>query len=259
MKRIITLLLTAVFLFSLAGCTLIPQKDAPELHEGGWDSEFTALRLDVDVAQISIAPGDVFHVEYGLCNEPEISTADDGTLTIREKAPDHWWDGIHFTQNLQPYLKVTVPEGTILSTVDVTVDVGDVDVSKLELGALHVDADVGDLTLQNLTVQGAVDLSADVGNLDCREMAVTGAVQMEVDTGDIAFDGSAARIDADTDVGRLKFLLPGAAADWAMELETDVGDITVDGIHQGGRYETRGGQYQLEAETDTGDVEVAFQ
>lgn len=239
MKRIITLLLAAVFLFSLAGCTFQTKEREPELHEGALDSEFTALKLDVDVAQITVTPGDGFRVEYGLCNEPEISTADDGTLTIREKAADHWWDGIHFTQNIQPYVKVTVPAGTVLSTVDVTVDVGDVEISKLELGALHVDADVGDL--------------------DCREMAVAGAVQMEVDTGDIAFDGSAARIDADTDVGSLKFLLPGAAADWAMELETDVGEITVDGMHQGSRYETRGGQYQLEAESDTGDVEVAFQ
>ena len=239
MKRIITFLLAAVFLFSIAGCTVKTKETAPELHEGVLDSEFTALRLDVDVAEITVAPGDAFHVEYGLCNEPEIDTTDDGTLTIREKAQDHWWDGIHFTQNLQPYVKVTVPEGTALSLIDVTVDVGDVEVSMLELGALHVDADVG--------------------NLDCREMAVTGAVQMEVDTGDIAFDGSAARIDADTDVGNVKLLLPGAAADWAMELETDVGEITVDGMHQGSRYETRGGQYTLEAETDTGDVEVAFQ
>ena len=239
MKRTITLLLAAVFLFSLAGCTFQTKEREPELHEGALDSEFTALKLDVDVAQITVTPGDGFRVEYGLCNEPEIGTADDGTLTIREKAADHWWYGIHFTQNIQPYVKVTVPAGTVLSTVDVTVDVGDVEISMLELGSLHVDADVG--------------------NLDCREMAVTGAVQMEVDTGDITFDGSAARIDADTDVGSLKFLLPGTAADWAMELETDVGDITVDGIHQGDRYETRGGQYQLEAETDTGDVEVAFQ
>ena len=239
MKRIITFLLAAVFLFSLAGCTVKTKEAAPELHEGVLDSEFTALRLDVDVAEITVAPGDAFHVEYGLCNEPEIDTTDDGTLTIREKAQDHWWDGIHFTQESKPYVNVTVPEGTVLTLVDVNVDVGDVEVSRLELGALHVDADVG--------------------NLDCREMAVTGAVQMEVDTGDITFDGSAARIDADTDVGSLKFLLPGTAADWAMELETDVGDITVDGIHQGDRYETRGGQYQLEAETDTGDVEVAFQ
>ena len=239
MKRTITLLLAAVFLFSLAGCTFQTKEREPELHEGALDSEFTALKLDVDVAQITVTPGDGFRVEYGLCNEPEIGTADDGTLTIREKAADHWWYGIHFTQNIQPYVKVTVPAGTVLSTVDVTVDVGDVEISMLELGSLHVDADVG--------------------NLDCREMAVTGAVQMEVDTGDITFDGSAARIDADTDVGSLKFLLPGTAADWAMELETDVGEITVDGMHQGSRYETRGGQYTLEAETDTGDVEVAFQ
>ena len=259
MKRIITFLLAAVFLFSLTGCTLIPKKEAPELHEGVLDSEFTALKLDVDVADITIKPGDAFRVEYGLCNEPEIAAADDGTLTIREKAADHWWDGIHFTQAMQPYVTITVPEGTVLNLVDVTVDVGDAAVSKLELGALHLDADVGDLKLQSVTVQGAVDFSADVGNVDCREMTVAGTVTIEVDTGDISFAGSAARIDAETDVGDMQFLLAGTAEDWTMELETDVGNVTVNGADQGNRFASRGGQYQLEAETDTGDVTVEFQ
>ena len=259
MKRIITFLLAAVFLFSIAGCTVKTKEAAPELHEGVLDSEFTALRLDVDVAEITVAPGDAFHVEYGLCNEPEIDTTDDGTLTIREKANDHWWDGIHFTQESKPYVNVTVPEGTVLTLVDVNVDVGDVEVSRLELGALHVDADVGDLKLQGVTVQGAVDLSADVGNADCREMTVTGVVTIEIDTGDISFGGSAASIDAETDVGNVTLLLPGAAVNWAMELETDVGSVTVDGADQGKRFESRSGQYHAEAETDTGDVTVEFQ
>ena len=259
MKRIITLLLTAVFLLSLAGCALIPQKGSLELHEGALDSEFTALRLDVDVATVTVTPGDAFRVEYGLCNEPEIATAGDGTLTIREKAADHWWDSIHFPQDIQPYVKVTVPEGTALSLLDVTVDVGDVEVSGLALGALRADADVGDLKLQSITVQGAVDFSADVGNVDCREMAVTGAVTVEVDTGDLTFEGSAARIDAETDVGDMKFLLSGAAADWAMALEADVGSVIVNGMDQGNRYASGGGQHQLEAETDTGDISVEFQ
>ena len=38
MKRIITLLLAAVLLFSLAGCTVIEKKDALKLHEGVLDS-----------------------------------------------------------------------------------------------------------------------------------------------------------------------------------------------------------------------------
>ena len=71
-------------------------------------------------------------------------------------------------------------------------------------------------------------------------------------------DGTAASVDADTDVGNIKLLLAGAAADWAMELETDVGDVTVDGLDQGRRYQTAGGQYRLEADSDTGDVEVEF-
>lgn len=258
MKRIIILLLAAVLLLFLAGCAVITKKGPMELHEGVLDSEFTALKLDLDVAKVTVTPGDAFRVEYGLCTEPVIETAADGTLTIREKAEEHWWDDIHFSQTIKPYLRVTVPEGTELGLVFVTVDVGDMEISQLTLGALHVDADVGDLKLQALTVQGAAELSADVGNMDCREMAVAGAVKMEADTGDLSFDGSAAGVDADTDVGDVTLTLPGPAADWAMELETDVGSVTVDGADQGKRYASNGGQYRLEAGSDTGDVTVEF-
>ena len=232
MKRIFTLLLAAVLLLSLAGCAVIEKKDALKLHEGVLDSEFTALKLDLDVADITIEPGDAFRVAYGLGNEPQIETA--------------------------PYVTITVPEGTVLTGIGVTVDVGDVKISRLEVGALHADADVGDLTLQAVTVQGAMDFSADVGNVDCRETAVAGAVKIEVDTGDISFDGSAAGIDAETDVGNVKLTLPGPAESWAAELQTDVGSVTVDGLDQGRQYQSRGGQYPLDAETDTGDVEVEF-
>ena len=252
MKRIFTLLLAAVLLLSLAGCAVIEKKDALKLHEGVLDSEFTALKLDLDVADITIEPGDAFRVAYGLGNEPQIETAGDGTLTIREHAKDRWWEGIHFTSASQPYVTITVPEGTVLTGIGVTVDVGDVKIS------MHADADVGDLTLQAVTVQGAMDFSADVGNVDCRETAVAGAVKIEIDTGDIAFDGSAAGIDAETDVGNVKLTLPGPAESWAAELQTDVGSVTVDGLDQGRQYQSRGGQYPLEAETDTGDVEVEF-
>ena len=94
MKRIITLLLAAVLLLSLAGCTVMPKKDTLKLHEGVLDSEFTALKLDLDVADITIEPGDAFRVAYGLGNEPQIETAGDGTLTIREHAKDRWWEEI---------------------------------------------------------------------------------------------------------------------------------------------------------------------
>lgn len=238
MKQVLSVLLAAALLLALAGCTVMEKRDALKLHEGVLDSEFTGLTLDLDVADITVMPGDGFHVEYGLCNEPEIATANDGTLTIREKAADHWWDNIHFTQNIQPYVKVTVPEGTALNLLDVTVDVGDAEVSGQALGALHVDADVGNLTLQSLTVQGPV--------------------RIEADTGDITFDGSAAGIKAEADVGNVTLRLPGTAADWTMELETDVGTVMVDGADQGNRFVSRGGQYQLEAETDTGDVTVEF-
>ena len=258
MKQVLSVLLAAALLLALAGCTVVEKKDALKLHEGVLDSEFTGLTLDVDVANITIEPGDAFRVAYSLGNEPQIETASDGTLTIRERAKDHWWEGIHFTSASQPYVTITVPEGTVLNKIGITADVGDVKVSGLEVGALHADTDVGDLTLQDVTVQGPMDFSADVGNVDCRETTVAGAVQIEIDTGDISFDGSAAGLDAETDVGNVKLLLPGPAENWAAQLQTDVGDVTVDGLDQGRQYQTRGGQYPLDAETDTGDITVEF-
>ena len=259
MTKWIASILIAVLLLALAGCALKPAKPAVKLHEGVLDSAFSALALDLDVADVTVAKGDAFRVEYGLGAEPEIRTADDGTLTIREHSKEHWWEGIHFTSASQPYVTVTVPEGTVLNGIGVTVDVGDVKVSGLEIGALHADADVGNLTLNAVTVQRSMDFSADVGDVDCREISVTGKVQIEVDTGDIAFDGSAAGIDAETDVGNVALLLPGPAENWKAQLQTDVGNVTVDGLDQGKHYQSRGGQYQLEAETDTGDVTVKFQ
>ena len=103
-----------------------------------------------------------------------------------------------------------------------------------------------------------MDFSADVGNVDCRETAVTGAVKIEVDTGDITFDGSAAGVDAETDVGNVKLLLPGPAENWAAQLQTDVGSVTVDGLDQGRQYQSRGGQYPLDAETDVGNVRLTL-
>ena len=57
----------------------------------------------------------------------------------------------------------------------------------------------------------------------------------------------------------MKLLLPGPAESWAAQLQTDVGSVTVDGLDQGRQYQSRGGQYPLDAETDTGDITVDFQ
>ena len=118
---------------------------------------------------------------------------------------------------------------------------------------LHVFDDVG----IECHLVGGLEVEHDVeldGLLGLVEVEAVHLVARHDDTADLIVQaGSLVVLDA---FGKIRI---GAAADWAIELETDVGDITVDGMQQGSRYETRGGQYHLEAETDTGDVEVAFQ
>ena len=53
-------------------------------------------------------------------------------------------------------------------------------------------------------------------------------------------------------------MLSGEAADWSMTLDTDTGSVKVDGLDQGKRFESTGGDRTLTADADVGDVEVTF-
>lgn len=257
MKRFLTLALALCMLLALSGCVVKTGTKEVKLHKGSLDTAFTALELDIDVGDVVVEPGDRFYVKYALCHEPEIET-NDGVLTIREKAEEHWWENIHFGKSNQPFVMVTVPADAEIRGIDVTVDVGDVKVTKLEVGALDLKSDVGDLDVQSVTVGFTAALSSDVGNIDCSEMTVGSALSLETDTGDISFAGSAAALDAESDVGSVTLALSGAAADWAMTLRTDAGDVKVDGHDQGNRCETAGEPYVLTAGTDVGDIDVTF-
>lgn len=257
MKRFLTLTLALCMLLALAGCSITTGSKSVKLYQGSLDSEFHTLTLDVDVADIVIEPGDAFLVKYALCHEPVVEEQD-GALTIREKADDHWWDGLQFNSDNHPFVMITVPAGTELNGLDVEVDVGDIKVLDLTAGALELDSDVGDLTVQNVKALFTAALSSDVGNIDCTAVTVGGSVSLSTDTGDIRAEIGAPMVQADSDVGNVTLALPGTAADWSMTLETDTGDVTVDGHDQGNRCETSGTQYVLGAKTDGGDVEVTF-
>ncbi len=263
MKRFLILTLALCMMLSLTGC--IKKTDSAgsgsvgqKLYEGTLDSEFSALMLDIDVGDVTIEPGDGFRVEYGLWHDPVIEE-DSGVLTIREKAESLWWQSFSFGSGKQAYVKVTVPAGTLLERLNVLCDVGDVKLDSADVGALDISTDVGDVTVSSTAVSGAAAFDTDVGNIECRTLIVGGALKLDTDTGEIRFDGSAASVEADADVGSVALKLSGAAADWSMTLDTDTGSVKVDGLDQGKRFESAGGDRILTANVDVGDVEVEFE
>lgn len=234
MKRQFVLVLALCLL--LSGCSVLVTPDSgrkTELVQGSETPEaFSKLVIDADVADVTIACGDGWRVEYALPVAPEITLAD-GALTILDKTKT-----LNIIRNTSPTIRVTVPQDTKLEAAQITVDVGNVKAEKLEIAALTVKIDTGDTDLEDLVTTG-VSVETDVGNVEL-DRVTADRIDVSVDTGDIELD------------------LPGTQEDYAMELTTDVGNVEVGGRDQGTKYSGPVGGKTVTASTDVGEIEVEF-
>lgn len=204
-----------------------------KLVEGSFTPENpTSLVIDVDVAGITLQPGDSWSVEYALEKEPEI-TEENGILTFRDQSKNHVNIGIHNTP--EQHITVTVPSEIAL---DLETDVGDVRIGNLAFTECSVETDVGDVKMENVTSSGGLDAKCDVGNVTMSAV-------------------NASSVSVTSDVGDLDVHLTGALTDYALMVDADVGDIVVDGMKQGKMYNTAG-NIPVFIKTDTGDINVTF-
>ena len=234
MKRILTL--TLILCLLLSGCTIRITTNGQKytkLTEGSKSPEsFTSLVIEADWAEVTIAYGDGWRVDYALPVTPEISL-ENGTLTIRDLTKNE------LTRNVTPFIRVTVPQLTELESVEIHLDMGIVQAKDLAItAALTVEIDFGDVELENMQpVRLAVEVNT--GKVDLERFTAQNT-SITVDTGDIEAE------------------LLGDAELYTLELKTDVGDVEVADRNQGNQYAAGTGERRFTARTDVGDIEVEF-
>jgi DUF4097 and DUF4098 domain-containing protein YvlB len=210
----------------------------------------SAVEITEDVGDVRVrelSPGDPATVTATITKSFEEASwsADlrDGTLVVDGECRD---DGFSFW-NCSVDLTVAVPAGV---PVQVSSSTGDITVA----GAFSdVDAGTatGDVLVQRAT--GPVRIRTNTG--DVRSLAMMSrVVTAETDTGDVRliFETSPENVTTRTNTGDVTVLVPENATAYHVDAEAGTGDTTVEVAN------VPSSPNKIVAETDTGDVRVAY-
>ena len=183
----------------------------------------TGISMNMNLGDVDIESGEALKVSYTFPEElvPEV-TVENGILTIEQSAKN-----IQSTLgNDRCKMTVTIPEGTELTSIDVTMDAGDLDVDELTADTLSVMMSAGDLTVSDSMI-GTVNAENDFGNVTLDVTA--DKVSASVDAGDIEIKTNALTIVADCDLGNIDIITEKDASLVDIRATCDLGEVEVNG------------------------------
>ncbi len=214
---------------------------------------FSSIVIDADTIDITIQSGSDYHLEY-YCMEackPEYEI-NKQTLTIKQTSKDQNFFG---KNNSLCELKITVPSDVTLNELNITSDVGEVSLQRVESESLILNCDVGDIELTNSSFS-LMQVNANVGdvnleNITCADGVITADVG-DIDIEHITFDN----LEITCDVGDVEITSKSTLSDYKIALDADLGSISFQDEDYSDSYTQKGKSGFLSIETNTGDIEV---
>jgi hypothetical protein len=185
----------------------------------GNDAKFEAMDLNLALCEVEFKQGDEYKVEVTYdtyMTRPDISI-ENGTL-VMTTSDEHLisGDGDGITMNVE----ITVPEGTILTDAELTLDACQVDISDLATNNLDMSMDIGELNMEGVSFNTAKF------NLNL--------------------------CDATIDIS-------GDAADYGYDIVSGLGSLTLDGVDVENAEANNSAPNQYEMDADLSDVEITYQ
>lgn len=217
---------------------------------------FDSINIDADVLDLRIAKGDAYQVEYeytkGLMPVCEVKN---GTLYVKQTMKKRW--SVFGISNNEATLRVTIPEGTVMGTVSIGIDVGNIELTGIEATKCGIDASVGNIEITACSF-GSSDIDGDTGNIIVDDTALGNAV-CGSDVGSIKLKGCTfGNLEIETDIGDTAVEAVQALDEYDLDLEAELGSVQVNGRNEGTHYSSRGsGSGRIEISTDMGNISVS--
>lgn len=214
---------------------------------------FSGINIDVDVADIKIVEGEDYSISYeGSESLEPVADVTNGTLAVKQKSVRMISD-----TNLKCKITVTVPAGTKLDDVGVSVDAGKINVQDLTICDLVMETDAGNLKLTNCIIERA-NIDVDAGDIDMND-AIIDKSEISADAGNIEMDNiEFDSIDVNADLGNITMDLPLAYEEYSYDLKVDLGNATVGGEKFKGfvSKEENNGSHKIKATCNLGNIDI---
>jgi len=120
----------------------------------GNDAKFDAMDLNLSFCEVEFTQGDEYKVELTYdtkMDRPDVSI-ENGTLIITT-SDEHFISGEE--NGFTMIVEITVPEGTIVTDAELTMDACQVDISGLDAKNLDLNMDIGELIIDGVTFDTA--------------------------------------------------------------------------------------------------------
>lgn len=152
--------------------------------------DFTSIVVDADIADIEIEYGEEFKYKY-KCTDVLVPTitVEDKVLKVKQNKKTN-----RIVGNTKSQIVITVKKDVQLEDCDLTVDVGNLEISEVAMKHLEMDCAVGNIEVRNSKID-KVDAKADVGNV---QISLADGIQgysidLQVDVGEMSCDGDRKR------------------------------------------------------------------
>lgn len=155
-------------------------------------------------------------------------------------------------------LTIYLPEGFEMDKLDVSLDLGNLDLGDLHVRKLTAELDMGNCKANTLTADTA-EIDLDLGNFDASSLSVCD-LTASADMGDLQIGllSDAEKVDLDSDMGSVTLTVNGSPADYAVDAKADLGKLTVNGQTYSGKFSSRGPN-KLSLSSSIGSMTLNFQ
>ncbi len=228
---------------------------------------FGSIYIETKTADIDIvtSPDGKYGVDISLMGDDSSIEFEnkDGVLTLKDSG-----DNVGFVISLTPWkassdnqITIYVPEDVKLTSVDMSCNVGDINVEKLA-GAdkLKVVADTGDVDINDGVYQN-VSVEVAVGDVAMEDMEICESLVATMDVGDLDVSGLIeGNIEATVNVGDIDMVIGGENSNYKYTLSTNAGDIEIFGKeYEGIDRDVSGnpnGKYIMNVKVDLGSITI---
>ena len=215
----------------------------------------TALKIDIEAAEVSIVEGDSFSLSSNI-KDLRVEEKN-GELSITEKHKNAIKIGIHSTELGK--IVLTVPTGTIFDKVEIDAGAGDINVTALAVNKVSFDFGAGNVSIDHLELTEWADIDMGAGKLTIGDGSIR---NLELDLGagktilKAALIGSA---DIDCGVGKTDIHLLGNSEDYKLIVDSGIGSISIDGDYANGNRIFGNGANVVNIDGGVGSIDIMFE